>query len=389
MSRCALALPALLLLLAFGARPGPAQELEFLRGDVNADGNISTSDALMLRRWLFNGDRPPPCHDAADFDDSGMLNITDQIQILVFAFLDNARAPAQPFPDPGVDPTPDDVACESYDVVAPEATDDLIDIGEIEAGAGEEVLVPVFVTNSVPVEAFQLVIKYDPDEVKIVEGVGNRDTRFWEGSFYEEPFTGGNPPPMFFAVTPHARAGFFTVGLVPDLVGIDVPELPPGELTHAFNLIVVTDDQVRPGTRIELMPTDGPDGEGFGPAKIRNELTHRGEARFVTLTPRTEGGFIQIVGDQTFFSRGDVNSDGKLELSDAQLTLNFLFIDVNVQPVCFDAADSNDDGRIDIADPVAVLAFLFLGGPELPPPTFPTRGVDPTPDDIDCFSFSP
>jgi len=52
-------------------------------------------------------------------------------------------------------------------------------------------------------------------------------------------------------------------------------------------------------------------------------------------------------------------------------------------PRCLDAADTDDDGTVDIADAVRTLRYLFLGG--LPPEEpFPTCGIDPVIDGLDC-----
>ena len=86
------------------------------------------------------------------------------------------------------------------------------------------------------------------------------------------------------------------------------------------------------------------------------------------------------------FSRGDVNADGVLDISDAVATLENLFIGKGDLP-CLDVADSNDDGSVDISDPVHGLQFLFLGGPAPEQPFF-ACGPDPTDDELTCESYS-
>ena len=54
-------------------------------------------------------------------------------------------------------------------------------------------------------------------------------------------------------------------------------------------------------------------------------------------------------------------------------------------PSCGDAADSDDDGQVGISDPLYTLYFLFLNGPP-PPRPFPSRGKDPTRDELPCAS---
>ena len=46
----------------------------FLRGDVDSNGSIEISDAVKLLNFLFLGALPPPCMDAADFNDRGSVD---------------------------------------------------------------------------------------------------------------------------------------------------------------------------------------------------------------------------------------------------------------------------------------------------------------------------
>jgi hypothetical protein len=70
--------------------------------------------------------------------------------------------------------------------------------------------------------------------------------------------------------------------------------------------------------------------------------------------------------------RGDADSNGRIELTDAIRILGFLFLGgANPAPACFDSADSDDNGRLELTDAVRILGFLFLGGTN-PPPAPPT-----------------
>jgi diadenosine tetraphosphatase ApaH/serine/threonine PP2A family protein phosphatase len=81
------------------------------------------------------------------------------------------------------------------------------------------------------------------------------------------------------------------------------------------------------------------------------------------------------------FRRGDADGTGTVELTDAVLVLNWLFLG-SAAPGCADAADANDDGKVDLSDPVQVLGFLFLGSAAPPSPGPETCGDDPTDDDL-------
>jgi hypothetical protein len=134
---------------------------------------------------------------------------------------------------------------------------------------------------------------------------------------------------------------------------------------------------------ISLEPTNGEGGAGSGPNGALNELTHKGDARYLSFLPRTLPGLIAVVApDFLDFLRGDANSDGRIDISDPVATLNQLFRDAT-ELSCPDAADSNDDGRIDISDPVLVLAHLY-GSPEPDsvPPGFGACALDLVPDNL-------
>jgi hypothetical protein len=90
-------------------------------------------------------------------------------------------------------------------------------------------------------------------------------------------------------------------------------------------------------------------------------------------------------GPQLPFLRGDANSDGATDLSDAVSVLDHLFLGEDNVP-CLEAGDSNDDGAFDVSDAVYILSFLFLGGKPIGPPVG-TCGVDPTGHSLPCDSF--
>ena len=92
-------------------------------------------------------------------------------------------------------------------------------------------------------------------------------------------------------------------------------------------------------------------------------------------------------GELAAFARGDVNSDGRLTISDAVFCLCYIFRGGAV-PECLDTADADDDGRVLLADAIRILGRLFTQGEPLPAP-FGECAVDPTPDDIECLAFTP
>lgn len=98
---------------------------------------------------------------------------------------------------------------------------------------------------------------------------------------------------------------------------------------------------------------------------------------------------VKISSEQTrddSFLRGDSNSDGKVNMSDAISILDYLFQGHSMD--CQKAADVNDDGKVNIADVDALVSYLYKGGPPPGAPFFKDSrspcGSDPTPDALRC-----
>ena len=92
----------------------PAQ---FVRGDVEADGDHDMFDGLRVLYWLGGAAAAPPCLEAADVDDDGDNDMFDGLRVLYWLG-GSAAAPPPPccnIPGScGVDPTPDGLGCNSY-----------------------------------------------------------------------------------------------------------------------------------------------------------------------------------------------------------------------------------------------------------------------------------
>jgi hypothetical protein len=89
-----------------------ASSANFIRGDANGDGRINVTDLVWINYILFDVFRDPPCLDAADADDDGGLDPGDFLALADFIFRRGPRPPA-PFPNPGPDPTADELTCSS------------------------------------------------------------------------------------------------------------------------------------------------------------------------------------------------------------------------------------------------------------------------------------
>ncbi|MCA8959873.1 MAG: IPT/TIG domain-containing protein [Planctomycetes bacterium] len=81
----------------------------FVRGDGNGDGAIDIADPVANLAYQFQLG-PANCLDAFDTNDDGSIDIADPVYNLNYLFSMGAEPP-QPFPAPGVDPTPDGLGC--------------------------------------------------------------------------------------------------------------------------------------------------------------------------------------------------------------------------------------------------------------------------------------
>lgn len=86
-------------------------------------------------------------------------------------------------------------------------------------------------------------------------------------------------------------------------------------------------------------------------------------------------------GAVTQFLRGDASNDGQLDMADAIISLESVFLGVPI--ACKDAADWNDDGQHDISDPIATLSYIFGSG-TAPAAPYPLCGTDPVFDALGC-----
>jgi hypothetical protein len=90
-------------------------------------------------------------------------------------------------------------------------------------------------------------------------------------------------------------------------------------------------------------------------------------------------------GDPVPFRRGDANTDGSVNISDAVSILLWKFSG-GKGPDCLDTADVNDDESHDITDAIFLLNFLFQGDRGPPDPGPDHCGTSPTPS-VGCDSY--
>jgi hypothetical protein len=116
-----------------------------------------------------------------------------------------------------------------------------------------------------------------------------------------------------------------------------------------------------------------------------------------TIAPRSRDSNHNGIPDEceTRFHRGDPNSSGMTDISDAIAIFGYLFLGEPATLSCLESANTNNDATIDISDGISLLNWLFIGGatPAAPGPTDMPCGVDPdptgSPGDLGCADYPP
>jgi hypothetical protein len=86
----------------------------FIRGDADGSAGVAMSDAIHILRAIYIPGATLDCMDSADADDDGDVAMSDGIYILRHLYIPDSPPPHSPFPDCGVDPTPDRLGCDVH-----------------------------------------------------------------------------------------------------------------------------------------------------------------------------------------------------------------------------------------------------------------------------------
>lgn len=234
----------------------------------------------------------------------------------------------------------------------------------------EGVTVPVYAAYERPLEAFSFGTTFPLEHARMADvHVRGTDTEIAGAEFVSVEIENGDGAPA-------GGIGWATCSVV---LGRDpnaeLGAIPPGPYRHLANLVY---DILPPGANVPRS-ISVPFPESVGEPPVRLRFTLDGEE----IQPAPGPGIIQIVLPLPEFLRGDADDDRAVDILDAQMILDFLFLGRGELP-CADAADANDDGRIDIADAISVLVFLFGGGSLPPPEPSGVPGADPTLDRLGC-----
>ena len=281
------------------------------------------------------------------------------------------RAQAQPAPCPTTDVT--------FYLASPQAQDGALELVAYTGEAPEiGVIAHIRSSSSEPddwIQSFALSVAHDREVLTLLSAALNRD---------EVPqLSVSGAINEVYPVDNATGAGFVGhhVGLCSGETACWLPAVSDSPVVAARYGIVLPPrghEPVGPPVNIEttIEFRDGLQGPG---QPILNAVTLHG----ATEVPCRENLTLRIeVVESREFVRGDANFDQRIDISDAVTLLRSKFLgDATVH--CDDAGDSNDDGILDISDAVYIFNYLFIGGAS-PPPPFPTRGSDSTPDDLRC-----
>lgn len=139
------------------------------------------------------------------------------------------------------------------------------------------------------------------------------------------------------------------------ILGFDQPLfLPAGQPSTIAAILVRFSVRAQP-YEATLQYTDGCGRSD--PFKNRVSLCPPGDDSYY-VTPETNRQAV-VITSEIMLRRGDCNDDGRVDISDAICTLNWLFLG-GAAPGCVAAVNANGDESTDLSDAVYVLNCLFL-----------------------------
>jgi hypothetical protein len=146
------------------------------------------------------------------------------------------------------------------------------------------------------------------------------------------------------------------------------------KVTYRYTAPIAPGD-ANPECRIAFL--NGLKGQG---QPVKNVITINGRSR----SPLYHNLILRPIGIEVLigrFTRGNVNDDGRVDLSDAVWIVEALVPALGGPSIaCLDAGDVNGDERLELADAIFLIEYLFRSGRN-PPSPFPGcgPGQDPSP----------
>ena len=216
-------------------------------------------------------------------------------------------------------------------------------------------------TEALGVELFY---SFDPDLLHVFGASSLLATppSFFAAGFLNEAFT----HPTTGAVT---LPGVGELGIVFDFGLVNNITMSPGVPVPVLRLSVVGGPGVFPGATSDLVFQNGLNVPTGG--STTNAVVWRQTPTTVPVeTPiNLAGAVVPLSFVVPMFGRGDVSGDGAINLVDAIMSLEHLFLSNPLN--CQAAADVDASGAVAIIDVVQLLTYLFMSGP---PPNSITCG---------------
>ncbi|MBI4602587.1 MAG: hypothetical protein HY721_11565 [Planctomycetes bacterium] len=372
----------------------------FVRGDLNLNGHVTLADASFYFDYRFLGGQRPGCQDAADSNDTGVLDSTGIAEgqfLLDWLFRSAAPQPLPaPFPAAGTDPTSDRLTCAvaaSVEPLTPRPGYAMAWEVPADARSGQKDLeLFLLATTDAAIESFSIAYRINTAVLENVRAdlqgtivpASLAAALAADGTFRVLVRPSGAPQVQLLL----AGAVFATPAGTG--TGYERPAFAAttGPLSFKRLLRVVAD--VRAGAMLgagtvllaPALPED---------LVVSGDLAHGLQNEYGGQTPAGPGGSnlaaavpAQILFPGEEFIRADANADGEVNISDALAILGYLFLG-SIEPVCLDAADADDKGSVDISDASYTLGYLFLGTGVPPSPGPKACGLDPTLDQLLCY----
>jgi hypothetical protein len=380
-------------LVLAGAPRALADELPpvFIRGDANVDRKTTIADVFLILRYLSLGSSVA-CKSAADVDDNGRIEQLDALLLLGSLFQRDAPLPP-PFVKAGTDPTPADglgcrqglrrglggnIEADPVDGETVKVCDndqwgadlELIHFrGPILAYPGENrIRVPVLMRSPGELEGFTISLRSESPHLEL-------QRLDLAGTMID-----AERPDWSFTYTKERETGYLSASVA---LSMSAPfrTLPALHNDPVAYLEIGIRPDAAVGQLLEVSFADTPGGENMRP--ISNEVSRRGFSQRLGAC----GLKVRVVSGEDLFVRGDANRDRLVNITDAIVTLQALFIGARTNLPCLDAADVDDNGSVDITDAIGLAGYMFGQAPA-PRSPYPEAGHDITADTIGCVTGS-
>ncbi len=388
----------------------------FRRGDINSDGSIDLSDMVAMSDYL-NYSKSLSCLDAADVNDDGVINLSDFVYLSAWYTRGGEEPPAPGPINAGEDPTLDKLGCRKYPITIKAKTKPVSlssrtaqfpygiarkvltedractadlklhlekNFGLSIANKAGRSLSDAYCYGEYPLRSIKDVIENGP---KIGAIHPSLEYPVWKKSrdynSYVSAF--GDPASVTVTQTTFRRGDINSDGAIDisDILAF-ANYINKGEKLSCLDAADTNDDgAVDLSDWVNFMAWYNGSGDAPAlPGPTTPGVDPTEDALSCAEYPKTQ---TKSVSTPKLFRRGDINSDGALDISDIVAFSDYLN---RAKPLsCLDAADVNDDGRVNISDWISFSTWFTQGGAEPPAPGTKNVGSDPTPDDLGCDAY--